>query len=377
METTTKPIKILHIAHAVGGVGIAVQNMVQHLDANLFENSVLCEKENELDWRSQIGHAIKPFKVAFARKINLINDCKTAYAIYKIVRSVSPDIIHTHSTKAGVLGRIVAFFLKIKAVHTPHAFSFLSTNNAVKKSFFWMVEYVLSFTNAFIIAVSESEKNRALHCGHQASNCFVFRNAIPSHTTATVPLPITPNPFLASIARPSYQKNVGMMVAALAEIRKNHLVDLVVFGVGFFSPELETIQQQIRELSLEKNVFLVPWMPRESVLAHLSQAKIYLSSARYEGLPIAVLEAMSFGIPVVATNCDGNRDAVIHGTTGFLIEDFDSLAMASRVVTLLENKTLYEKMAHNAATIIKETFSIEKNSKELEVIYQTIYKREK
>src|SRR5690606_29853709 len=133
------------------------------------------------------------------------------------------DLIHAHSAKGGVIGKIVGKMNNVPVLHTPQAYSFLSADNKLKKNVFLVLEKFLSKWNNKILASSNSEKNRALNdVGYKNERVLLFNNSINA-ITVIPDLSIEktwPDEYICSVGRPSFQKNIELMIEVLRQIKE-------------------------------------------------------------------------------------------------------------------------------------------------------------
>ena len=129
-----------------------------------------------------------------------------------------------------------------------------------------------------------------------------------------------PDKYICYIGRPSYQKNPLFLVEVVKDVHILHPeVKFVLLGVGYYSPELDRMKTKIAEYALEEVISLFPWLNHRETLEYVNNSLFYLTVARYEGLPLAVIEAMSLGKAIVASDVAGNKDCVQDGYNGRLI----------------------------------------------------------
>ncbi len=368
-------IKILHISFAGGGgVDIAIRIINENINPSKFEIIIIREKEHEL-YVDKNGVNIASFVVPVKREISF-SDFYYGIKLFRLIKRLKPDIIHLHSAKAGVLGRLIGMAITRNIFYTPHAFSYLSAENLIKRKIYLGIEKLIRILSpkSIIVACSMSEYNRAIQeVGYSKKNVQVYNNSIPKidNNNLTMPEDISlPPDYLCTIGRPSYQKNLETMIEVLNGLHKiNQPQYLVIMGIGFYSPEFEKIKNKTKEYGLERFITFLPWVKRDQALGILKNSSIYLSTARYEGLPISVIEAMSFGIPVVATQVDGNKDLVINNKTGFLIKEMNINEFVEKIKLILANKTLRKRFSSESIKQFIENYNSEKNINILEKIY--------
>lgn len=366
--------KIAHIARPIAGVGVYIKLLVNNISDSRFENYLLHNQNDQIISIENKGKKrIKKYHINIIRAINPIQDFITLIKLINYLRKLKPDLIHCHSAKAGILGRIAGWFVGVQTVYTPHAFSYLSTSNRLIRFFYLSIEKILAHTPSKILAVSDSEKSRALNdLKHNPQKILVWNNSIPdiiSEKTPTI-LDDIPKKFICAIGRPSYQKNIELLLEVLNEIRvAKPSIHLVLLGIDYYSPEIDNVKRLIQKYKLEPNITLIPWLEREETLAILRQSMIYVSTARYEGLPYALIEALCLAKPCVVTDVDGNKDLVKDGVNGYVVHPSGKLNMATKIISVLDNDLLSQKFSLNSRKIWEDNFNIEKTIENLESIY--------
>jgi glycosyltransferase involved in cell wall biosynthesis len=366
-------LKIVHLLHSIGGVDVYLRLVLENMNTDSFENIVVHgTKDTNSPFFDKNGNKVKEYKVAIFRDISIINDVKSLIQTYKILKQEKPNLIHAHSAKGGILGRITGRLLGIKVIYTPHAFSYLSTQNNLKRSLFLNIEKFLANGNSQILATSQSEKKRAIEeVGYKPENAIVFNNCIEP-ITAIRPLTIKktwPEDYICTVGRPSYQKNIEQMIRVLHEVNKEARIHLIVMGVGPVSGQLESVKSLIQELDMSKDVTLIDWTQRTDVFHIINQSKFYISTSRYEGMPYSVIESLALSKACVVSNCDGNKDLIIDNYNGFVVDNEDIKGFKSKILKLLSDKELLDKVSKNAFTSYSENYNIKKNISGLESIY--------
>jgi glycosyltransferase involved in cell wall biosynthesis len=370
-----KKTKIAHLLHSLGGVDVYVRLVLDNIDIDSFENIVIHgTKDTYVPFLDKSKKNVKEYKISIFREISVINDIKAAYQVYRILKKEKPDLIHTHSAKGGIIGRFLGPLLGIKVIYTPHAFSYLSSQSTLKRRLFLSVEKVLAKGNGLLLATSNSEKTRAIEeVGFDPDNTIVFNNCIEPITTIH-PLTIAktwPDNYICTVGRPSYQKNIEHMIRVMNEVNKENKIHLVVMGVGPVSDQLDSVKSLIKELDMTKEVTLLSWTERTDVFHIINQSRFYISTARYEGMPYAIIESLALSKPCIVTNCDGNRDLIIDGYNGFVINE-DVMQFKEKILLLLQDDNLWEAMSRNAQEIFSKNYSIKANIKQLETIYRDL-----
>jgi len=368
-------VKIAHIVHSVGGVDVSLRLIIESIDPLNFESIVIHGTDDtKTTFIDKNGKPISEFKLPLQRNISIIRDYKCLIRTTKILKKCRPDIIHGHSAKGGIIAKLVGYNLKIPVLHTPQAYSYLSASNKLKKRAYLLIEKMISFKGNKILASSNSEKNRALiEVGYPEDRVLLFNNSIrPIGKIQSLSIEKTwPNHYICSVGRPSYQKNIELMVDVMHEIKKSiNDIHLVLMGVGFHAPNLKSVKNKIRLLNLESNITLLEWTSREDIFNLIKNSKLYLTTARYEGLPYSVIESLALAKPIVATDADGNRDLVIDDYNGRLVYNENISELSKAVIDIISSKQLEDKYSLNSLNLFHEKFNILKNISKLENIYK-------
>lgn len=310
----------------------------------------------------------KNFKVLFNKNVKFIEwktaqremkplkDIKALWELYTILKKIENiDIIHLHSSKAGFLGRIVSFLLgkSKKTIYTPHAISFLRLDVSSKKRkiFIWMEKFA-SFFGGKIVACSQSEKEVIEEQG--IKNVTFINNGIkPLEIEKKVNT--SDKITIISVGRLSIQKNPKLFNDIALEFIDNPNIQFIWCGDGELKSELTS-----------PNIKCTGWIERRTLENYLANADIYLSTSLWEGLPLSVLEAMSIGLPVILSNCVGNRDLV--QDNGFLYKN--KKEATNDINELIENRALIDKKGYNSKILMDNNFYIEN----MAISYLNIYK---
>lgn len=322
----SRSLRVLHVMECtIGGtrrhlVDAAAGQRALGLDVALAV-STLRQPSFEKDLARLEKLGVRVHRVPMVRELRPVTDARHLAALRRIVRAESPDVVHTHSSKGGALGRLASVLEERAArVHTPHTFAFLfgAMFGAPKRALFRAIESGLSAHTSRVIAVSPSEGRTIGSCGVvDASRVRVVANGIdPAPWIAARP---APRGELAEDARGRIALVVGLLNAAkgqdlmLRALARPGLERLSVAFAGSGEDEAR-LKQLCAELGLARRVRFLGF--REDVPALLAAADFLVLPSRWEGMPYAVLEAMAAAKPVVATPVDGAIDLVERGVTG-------------------------------------------------------------
>lgn len=352
-------MKIVHVVECfAGGVFSFLSNLTNELDKEEYIVIYGINRDNTpSNFKEKFPSNIKfiPWKSA-GRSLNPLKDIKALWELYIILKKIDNiDIIHLHSSKAGFLGRIVSFLLgkSKKTIYTPHAISFLRLDVSPKKRkiFIWMEKFA-SFFGGKIIACSQSEKEAIEEQG--IKSVTFINNGIKS-LQIEKKVNTSDKTTIISVGRLSIQKNPKLFNDIALEFIDNPNIQFIWCGDGELKSELTS-----------PNIKCTGWIERKELENYLSYADIYLSTSLWEGLPLSVLEAMSIGLPVVLSDCVGNRDLV--DNNGFLY--INKIEAIKNINELLKNKIWINKKGHNSKIIVENNF----NMRNMAISYLNIYK---
>jgi glycosyltransferase involved in cell wall biosynthesis len=366
-------MKVLHLGQAIGGIDVYIRNICKYLP-NDFEFVIIRgDADNSKPFFNIDKQLIFEYKIPLYRRISIINDVKSICQAIKIVKTEKPDIIHAHSAKGGLVGRIVGAVTGTKTLYTPHAFSFLSSKSWLIRWIYKLVERGTRF-KTILLACSESEKIMAINqVGYKNGNALVWSNSVPDASLTYNSNDKFNQSFVCTIGRPSYQKNTTFLIEVVKKVVQE-IPDfkLFILGVGHHSPELDLVKKKIDSLSLHENVVLKPWVNQKEVFKYVSSSKFYISTAKYEGLPLSIIEAMSLGKAIIASDVPGNVDCVKHDTNGFLLP-LEVNVFAEKIIDLWFDNDKRVNFGNHSRTIYTAQFNIELRINKLETIYKNLF----
>jgi len=364
-------MKILHIGNLKSGIDTYVRNTVAFA-SDEFDFVIINGADDNSEPYMRHGKPLPQYTIDMYRSLNPFKDLKAVLQAVRIIRREKPDLIHCHSAKGGVIGRFAAFLTGRKSVYTAHAFSFLSAESSKKQKIFLMLEKIARL-NSVLVGCAESEKELAIEkVGYSEKNAFAWNNAISRIMPEDVEEPKelkSGEKYIISVGRPSYQKNPLLMVEIMKRVHEKHPdVKFYLVGVGFYSPMLDDTKALITRYGLDDCFIMVPWLSRAETLGYIKHAIFYLTTSLYEGLPIAVLEALAMKKAVVSSDVLGNRDCVKDCRNGYLLP-MDANVFAEKCSDLIENENLRTKMGTKSLEFFEESFLIDKRISELEKLY--------
>lgn len=360
-------MKILHIGQLIGGLEVYIRNTIRYSDKD-FEFVIIHGENDGSSPVTKNGRPVKEYKTALCRQPDPLKDLKALIRTVKIIRKEKPDIIHCHSAKGGFIGRIAGWLTGTKTFYTPHAFSFMSAQGKCKKAIYLTLER-LAVLNSYLLACSESERQLGIQkAGYKEDRALAWSNSVPD-IKKTNPPADTDWPYICYTGRPSYQKNTFFLVDVIDKVSKKYPdIKFYLLGVGYYSPDLNDLQKMIADYNLQETIVMKPWLSHEETMGYVMNAMFYLTVARYEGLPLAVIEAMSLGKAVVASDVTGNKDCVKDGYNGWLLP-LDTELFANKVGDMISDSDKRREFGRNSRRLFETCFSIESRIGALNKIY--------
>ncbi|MBA3654355.1 MAG: glycosyltransferase [Actinobacteria bacterium] len=287
------------------------------------------------------------FRIAMHRTAPHPRNAGAALRLGRLVRRWHPDVIHSHSTAAGVIARVVATPFRVPIVHTPNGVHFSDFEPTREARLAQAVERAMAPLTRVVIAASASEAD-VLARVYPMSKVRVIPNAI-----AVGPAPPTlPERFRAvAVNRFVYQKSPEQVVRVMAALRARVPdAEAVLVGYGALEP-------QVRALVAALDPGIV--VERGDGAAAIARASALVLASRWEGAPYVLLEAMNLGRPTVASDVVGSRDTVVHGETGFLFPWNDPGAGGQRLAELATDSERVRHMGAAARRRLERHYAIE------------------
>ena len=287
-------------------------------------------------------------------------------------------MVHTHSSKAGILGRWAAKLAGVHViVHTIHGWSFHSRLHFLTGFFYVFLERITAKFTDKLIAVSASDIQKGLdeqiaskdkyaliHYGirkEQFLNCRIDINKKKRELGLDINSSLVG---MVACLKPQKSPRDFIKAASLVK-RSNHRVQFLLVGDGALRKKVEEL---VKDFNLEENLILTGW--RKDIPEIMSCFDILVLSSLWEGQPLVFLEAMYSRLPIVAYNVDGAKEIVRDGINGFLAAPGDFTALASRINHLLRNRELLKKMGENGFnSVMNNGYHIERMLEDLDRLY--------
>jgi glycosyltransferase involved in cell wall biosynthesis len=357
-------LNVLHVITMLelGGAQRNTLDTVASLDRGEFVPGLACADRGDLlpDARALADVAL--FEIAHLRReVAAVADARALVELRRAIRAFRPDIVHTHSSKAGILGRLAARRERVPVVvHSIHGFGFGRHQPwPVYRAFLAAERLASRWTTAFV-AVSRRNLEEGVRLRlFPASRARVIRSGVDlapfrahaggGNLRRELGIPASA-PLVVQIAcfKPQKAPERFVEVAARLAPRFPH-AHFVLIGDGALRPRLERLG---RAAGLEGVLHLPGW--RRDVPAVLDTAAVATLTSRFEGLPRVLVEALAAGVPVVAMAVDGVNEVVRDGENGFLLPPNDVAGVADRVGRILEDPALRARLSAAAGDDLAE-----------------------
>jgi len=396
----TRSIKIVRILARlnIGGPAIHAVLLTEGLNDDTARSILVTGKigsaEGDMLYFAR-QHGVTPVVIPeLGRKISWRDDLVALWKLYRLLAKERPDVVHTHTAKAGSLGRLAAILAGVPVrIHTFHGHVFHGYFGRLTTKLFIVIERILALFTTRIVAISEAQRFDLL-CRYRIASAEKF-SVIPlgldltsflGNETRTTPMPSATGSVatLGFVGRLVPVKNPCMALNVLAKLARNPLVPrvrLVMVGDGALRTLL---QEQVCRLGLETQVVFTGWK-RDLAGVYADMDLIVMTSVN-EGTPVVLIEAMAAGRPFIATRVGGVVDLVVGTETvfrgetgqplfsvfanGILTESDDEEGFAAAVAFLLQDRELMKKMGREGRNFVKVRFSKERLVRDISALYR-------
>ncbi len=375
-------VKVLHIITnlPVGGAQDNTLLTVEKLDRRKYDVSLLCANEGEWTYRAQRIEGLKLFFVdELKRKIHPVLDILSFWKILRIIKSENFDIVHTHSSKPGGLGRVAAKLAGVPIIiHTIHGFPFNDFMHPIVRHLFIVAERFLSRLSDSLVTVSTYNLKKAVQLKFAPRSKFrnIYSGIDFGRFEVTLGLEQIRNELgisngekvVGMIGRLSEQKAPLDFVNAMPKIlQAHHDVRFLLIGDGELK---EQTLDLARKLKVDSKIQILGFRDDVPELLHLLD--IFVLTSLWEGLGRSLTEAMFMGKPVVATNVEGVPELVKNNETGFLVEPRNIDSISEAVISLLSDSNTAQRLGRNAAKRINSEFQADSMVARIDNLYQEL-----
>jgi glycosyltransferase involved in cell wall biosynthesis len=313
---------------------------------------------------------------SLVRRIDVINDVKALLLLMKFMRREKPTVVHTHTSKAGLLGRLAAWLTGVPIIiQTPHGHVFYGHFGALPSKLFLVLERMAALITHRLVALTEREKSDYLRV-----RVAPARKLLTVHSGVRIQryllAPVNGHRMRASLGIHQDQPVIGFvgwllpvkgvrhLLRAMARVcRRRPEVRLVCVGKGRLEA---TLKKDAQRLGIREKVLFLGW--RGDVEIILPAVDILVLPSLNEGMGRVLVEAMAAGRPVVASDVGGIPDLVRNGENGLLVPPGDVPALANAILALLDNPESARQMGERGRTVCRN-FSLEAMIEKIERLY--------
>ena len=356
-----------------GGTHEYVKMLLMYLDRDKYKITVICHGETYIEFKKYGYHV---HYVEMVRNISIWKDLTALKNVLLFLKKNKTDLVYSHSSKGGVIGRIASGLLRIPNLYNPHGWSFNMNISNKKKWFYILVENIVSKFADKIVTISEAEYNDAISKGiANKSKVVLIINGIDlerfnkNHDadfkqSLNIPLDFK---VIGMIGRLTEQKSPQTFIQ-IARIVTASCPDckFILVGDGELKDELEKL---VINLKLEQNYIFTGWVKDPE--NYISIMDVGVLTSKWEGFGLVLAEMIARGKPVVASSVDGIPFVVEDNIDGFLCKPDDAEAFAGHILRLLNEADLYKTMSENAYQHAHEKFDLRRVVKQHEEIFDS------
>jgi glycosyltransferase involved in cell wall biosynthesis len=364
----------------VGGPAVQVSGLMRGLDAQVFEQELVTGycADDEADYLEIVAKDVKAVRIdGLGRSIKPRSDRTALFAIIKEIRRFKPDLIHTHTAKAGVVGRVASILSGHKSirVHTFHGHLLNGYFGAGKTKLVILVEKLLALFTDQLLAVGAKVKDDLLAAGIGNQSKFgvmppgLQLAEVPSRSSARKELGLNDDAiYCAFIGRITQIKRPDRFLDVVAEIKSREIdLHFIVAGAGEL---LQYCQDRAKAENLP--VTFLGW--REDIEVVLAAADFVLLTSDNEGTPLSLIQAGMVGIPVVATDVGSTNEIVVTGETG-LLTDLSVKELSDAVAKVATDTALRAKMGATGKEYTLARYGVDRLVKDHQALYLRLLNR--
>lgn len=357
-------MKILRIIARmnVGGPSLQVKTLMEGLHSPEFEQKLItgyCAPD-ELDFLDsfQVNFNVKKIN-GLGRKVNLRNELFAFRELYFAIKDFNPDIIHSHTTKAGFMARVLCtfFFPKIIRVHTFHGHLLTGYANKTYTNIYVAIERLLARSTHKLIAVGSVVRDELIN--KKIGDLTKFKVINPGfdfeprmdQKRSRKKFGIDEEMFVVGfVSRLVKVKRIDRLINVIEQvIKEKSNIQFVVAGHGNLFQEIKVIESKSNG-----KVKLLGWV--NDIENLISSFDVLILTSDNEGTPLILMQAQISGIPVVSTDVGSVKDIMLNNSTGFLV-NASSDSIAAKILTLEKNRMMVEKMGRAGKAFMTQNFS--------------------
>ena len=378
-----QPIRVMQVIARmnVGGPAVIVDELMRGLNKKRFEEILVTGycSEDESDYLDEVATDTPVTRISgFGRSVSVLGDIKSFFKLLEIIRQFKPDIIHTHTAKAGVLGRVAGLIARPKAkrIHTFHGHLLSGYFGAFKTKIVIVTERLLAIISTKLLAVGNQVQVDLVEAkiGRKNQYAVIFPGlrelGVQSQESARRELGLSLDKiYLVFIGRLTQIKRPDRLIDIARHLKTAHQsVEILVAGAG----------EKFEELQLITNAENLPitffgW--RNDISRILSAGDIALLCSDNEGIPLTLIQASHAGLPIISTNVGSVSDIVIQDKTGILTE-VSSIGLIHALDELLSDPEKVARFGQSGRKRAEALFSIQGMISTHENLYSQVIEKD-
>jgi glycosyltransferase involved in cell wall biosynthesis len=384
-----QPIRVLRVIARLnmGGPAIHVVNLAAGLETRGYQTTLLAGSlargEDSMAFLAErLGVSVVSVP-EIQREVSLLHDARSIVRLAGLIRETRPHIIHTHTAKAGAIGRLAALSAvngrRPIVVHTFHGHVLKGYFDPARTAFFRQIERALARSSDALVAVSPEVRDELVALGIAPREKFsVIRLGIPLDDRLSDPAPdvdyrrlygIAPGLFVVGwVGRMTAVKDTGAVLEIVRAL-KDRGVDAALCMVGD-GPDRERLEQVAHELGIARSCFFVGYQPDVAGFYRLFDA--FLLPSVNEGTPVSAIEALATGTPVVANRVGGVPDVVRDGLDGYLVASGDVEGAAGKLALLASDPALRQRLGESGRARMLGRYSVARLVDDVDRLYRAL-----
>jgi glycosyltransferase involved in cell wall biosynthesis len=374
-----RPTRIMHVIARmnVGGPAVIVAELMREIDSQRFHSILVTGycADDEADYLEEVATNIPASRIhGLGRSVSILGDFKSFIILLKIIRQFQPDIIHTHTAKAGMLGRIAGLisFPRAKRLHTFHGHLLHGYFSPMKTKLLILLERFLASISTVLIAIGNQVKDDLLLAGVGKSKKYsvIFPGLnkldVQSKASARDELQLRQDKtYIVFVGRLTQIKRPDRLIEIARHLNMKHpKVELLIAGAG------EKLAE-IQELAIQESLPIVFLGWRHDIGRIFSASDIAVLCSDNEGIPLTLIQASQAGLPIVSTNVGSVRDIVVDGQTGILTEA-NSTSLIYAIDDFLSNPEKMARLGHAGREMTESHFSLKGMVQAHEKLYSQV-----
>ncbi|MCF7895052.1 MAG: glycosyltransferase family 4 protein [Candidatus Omnitrophica bacterium] len=355
----------------LGGAQKTTLSLLRHIDRKRYCPYLITASGGYLkEEASSISQLNILFLDTLLRDVNIFKDLVSFFKIRRYLKQQGISIVHTHSSKAGIIGRWAAHCAGVKLIfHTVHGWPFYIEAKTTLKLAYKVLEKITALITTRLVVVSDEDLKEGLRAVNKSRDKYIKIPYGIEIKDFTVKMnygaggEIVKVGFIACYKPQKAPMDFLKVVKKVAGAEK--YIEFISAGDGILRPE---VMREAARLGLDRRIKFLGWQP--NIAAVLEKLDIVLLTSHWEGLPVVIIESLASGIPVVATEVGGVPELVIDGINGFLAAKGDCEKLADGVLSLAADKEKRLQFSRQSRKRFKEKFNIDYMKNRVESLYQ-------